>query len=390
MDGEKPRQPIRVSREELFDQVWATPMSRLASSYGISGNGLAKACNRMKVPYPPRGWWAKKAAGKKVSYSQLRPAPAGVPTSTLITPTPERAPEVEAARDRIEKDVATVGAIQVSELLRRPHAIIAGWIAEKDRRLAEAKRDRNPWSTSIIENLKWTESDHRRHRILDALFKAVERRGAIVKEKDRILYFEVSGERIDYKLREKQRQIRRPKTKEEMRWSISPDRNWAQELQPTGNLSFSIETYLPALPKRSWIESDHWKMDNHLGEIVAAIVAAGPLLVEQRKRREMEEQRRQEEEARRRQEEERRRLDAYQWRRFVEIAEQWQQADVVRRFVSAIENNAGDDGTPVGGRTAEEWLSWAREWLNKHDPMAEGVDRILKDLASVTSWTYRS
>jgi hypothetical protein len=46
-------------------------MSRLAADYGISGNGPAKICDRLKIPYPPRGYWAKKAAGQKVV--QYRP-----------------------------------------------------------------------------------------------------------------------------------------------------------------------------------------------------------------------------------------------------------------------------------------------------------------------------
>lgn len=55
-----------LTRKELYELVWQTPMSRLATQYGITGNGLAKICDRMKVPCPPRGYWAKKAAGKKV------------------------------------------------------------------------------------------------------------------------------------------------------------------------------------------------------------------------------------------------------------------------------------------------------------------------------------
>ena len=45
------KQPVTVTREELYRQVWETAMSRLAEQYGISGNGLAKICDRLKVPY---------------------------------------------------------------------------------------------------------------------------------------------------------------------------------------------------------------------------------------------------------------------------------------------------------------------------------------------------
>jgi hypothetical protein len=45
-------------------------MMQLASEYGISGNGLAKICRKLAVPYPGRGYWARKAAGQKVSRSR--------------------------------------------------------------------------------------------------------------------------------------------------------------------------------------------------------------------------------------------------------------------------------------------------------------------------------
>lgn len=57
-------QSVRRTREELYQEVWSQPMNRLGPNYGLSGNGLAKICKRLDIPYPPRGHWAKKAAGK--------------------------------------------------------------------------------------------------------------------------------------------------------------------------------------------------------------------------------------------------------------------------------------------------------------------------------------
>jgi hypothetical protein len=55
MSEEQQKKPANISREELYRQVWATPMSRLGMQYSISGNGLKKICVRLNVPYPPRG-----------------------------------------------------------------------------------------------------------------------------------------------------------------------------------------------------------------------------------------------------------------------------------------------------------------------------------------------
>jgi len=55
-ETEPSKEPVEITRDDLFQQVWQTPMQRLAEQYGITGNGLAKICDRLSVPYPPRGY----------------------------------------------------------------------------------------------------------------------------------------------------------------------------------------------------------------------------------------------------------------------------------------------------------------------------------------------
>lgn len=92
----------------------------------------------------------------------------------------------------------------------------------------------------------FTDTDRRRHRILDTLFKALEAKGFTIKtEQYQPVWFEVQKERIDFQLREKQKQVRRPLTKSEEAISYYRERGWVQELQGTGNLIFTIKTWLP-------------------------------------------------------------------------------------------------------------------------------------------------
>lgn len=53
-----------LTRRELYDLVWATPMSKLAQDFGVSDVGLKKICDRHRVPTPGRGYWAQLEAGK--------------------------------------------------------------------------------------------------------------------------------------------------------------------------------------------------------------------------------------------------------------------------------------------------------------------------------------
>ena len=65
------RETKSVSRLELYKQVWETPVTQLAKTYGISDVGLAKICKKYKIPRPPRGYWAKKAAGQQMAKTPL-------------------------------------------------------------------------------------------------------------------------------------------------------------------------------------------------------------------------------------------------------------------------------------------------------------------------------
>ena len=74
---------MQISRRDLYNRVWSTPMSKLARELDISDVGLAKACRRHNIPRPARGYWAKLAAGK--ASPKARPAAGKSQTSALRT-----------------------------------------------------------------------------------------------------------------------------------------------------------------------------------------------------------------------------------------------------------------------------------------------------------------
>ena len=58
-------------------------MTHLAREFAISDVALHKICRKHEIPNPPLGWWAKKAAGKRVKQIPLPEAKAG--TADRIT-----------------------------------------------------------------------------------------------------------------------------------------------------------------------------------------------------------------------------------------------------------------------------------------------------------------
>jgi hypothetical protein len=62
---------IRLDRASLFDRVWSEPVRKLAKEWGLSDRGLAKACRRLKISVPPRGYWARLQHGQRMRQPRL-------------------------------------------------------------------------------------------------------------------------------------------------------------------------------------------------------------------------------------------------------------------------------------------------------------------------------
>lgn len=382
-------QPVTITRDELYRRVWETPMSRLAAEFGITGKGLSKICDRLEIPYPPSGYWARKAAGQKVVKFRLLKRSESAPDKVTITPSPpplKLKPEQQAVVDTAK---AEAEGLTVPDELRRPHAVIAQWREERKERQRRARLDRSPYRSSVPD---WSESERRQHRILNTIFRAVEKHGFTPRsEHAGRFFFEYRTEKIDCRLREKNRQVRRPKTAEEKRWSYHGDRDWMQELEPTGNLVFAIEEYFRPDEgiRKEWLETQTRRLEGCVPEIVANILLAGPALVKKREEREAEQRRYREAERLRQIEQARQRKNRNQWRALVEQAEHFETAVKVRNLIAALETTEADPSLMIGERLLPEWIAWAKEYSDSLDPVSRGAEEIFGDISKVTDWTYR-
>lgn len=53
-----------ITRQALYELVWAEPMLKVAARFGVSASYMARVCTALNVPRPERGYWAKLAFGK--------------------------------------------------------------------------------------------------------------------------------------------------------------------------------------------------------------------------------------------------------------------------------------------------------------------------------------
>lgn len=382
-----------ITREKLYEMVWSRPMTHVASEFGISGNGLAKVCRKMDVPYPPRGHWAKYAAGKAPPATALPPPKKSGIETTIITATAVSSsgvsPITEAQKSR-DAAVELIGTIDVPERLTRPHPIIAGWIDERKRRQQEARLQSDPWRRDLYKVGDFTDADRRRHRILNALFRTLEREGGKIVQNDRReLLYEKNGESVEFQLRDKLKQVRRPLNEREKRWASSSDRGWRQELEPTGKLIFEFKTYLRGNLRREWLETDARPMEGMLSEIAATFLAAIPMLIDARREREESERRWREAEHLRHEEEQRRKLEEARWRRFIELSQSAHEAELAREFLARLRAVEPDLCEAAGGETVGQWVEWAEKRIAEKDPLSRRPAEIFDEIARVNAWSYR-
>lgn len=249
----------------------------------------------------------------------------------------------------------------------RRHPLIAKWLVEHrapqpipfQKRydpLAKSTRDFMPIDWRILQ-------------ILETITVDIERQGAKVKfGVNGNLIASIRGEEVEFRLREKLRQVKRPLTSDEKRWRLN-SKDWKQEDEPTGLLAFSIESYVPPdfRPKGSrsrWEESVPQSLESMLPQITAAISSVAAARRAWHEEWEREAERKQAEQQASFERKRARLVDQNRWRRLIEIAQERRDADLVRVLIATLEQSITDPTKLIGEKSVAGWIEWARERAN--------------------------
>lgn len=365
-------------------------MKRLAASFGLSDQGLAKVCRRHDVPRPPRGYWAKLAAGKPVQVVGPPPLRAGVVDNVLLVARPLPIAIAPAVSARIEEAAARVQEVRVLERLSQPHPVIATWNARREKEIARRQDVYDFRLRRVGRPTGFTSMERRCHRFLDAIFKSWEAQGLKVSETDRRDLMVSNGqEKIEIQARVKLQQVRRPLTEQEQRWRSESDKDYRVELEETDTLIFEVKTWLPTGLKRKWQDTRKTPIEQSAGEIVTTIVAAFPLMEEARKRREEQARLQRIAEQQRYEEQQRQKVDRDRYRRFVEHAHHWKEALLAREYLDALKAMRRSGGTDAEASALDDWMDWAEASITRR--LEAAVDQVLvfQSVGQVTAYTYR-
>jgi len=233
-----------VSREDLYALVWQKPMSRVAPDFGITGNGLAKICRKIDVPYPPRGYWAKKEYGKPVIVTKLPKQKDGIPNGVHIRPSPKKTVHPPIVMEVTKRARDKTKNIKAPKTLSHLHPMVQAWVKEhKNQRTDSLKQTHDSWSWRSTPLPNLTSRDTYRFRVTSALLKAVENAGGTVTEahiSGRII-FHVDSEEIKCTVAEKMCKPTIRTQEENTKWTAYPDHHQTY-LLPSGFNSAALPT----------------------------------------------------------------------------------------------------------------------------------------------------
>jgi hypothetical protein len=360
---------VKLTREELYERVWAEPMKNLAPHYGLSDVGLAKTCKRLRVPVPGRGYWAKKAAGHPVKMKPLPPLPMNPSLSdrevTLgyhAEPT-HVSERPNALRKQKQFEFAPENLVVVPDTLRSPHPLIrrTEQILKQSGK-STFKQFLYNYQESYLDVEVTRDLLPRALRIMDALLKAFEERGWKVslsskrKEQDRNTYVNVLGQDIPFGIREKLKKVATHATSS---WEAK------SKDEPSGRLALVFRNSWGHGVDKSFDETPTSKLEDRLNEFIFATFARAYTEIESAaywedaERIRAVESKRLAEIARRKEEE------AARVQHFQRQAAKWTESQTLLSFVAAVRDAVGLTARPK----AEQWLAWAERHALSLNPI---------------------
>lgn len=373
-----------LNKKQLYDLIWTRPMIEVAKEYGLSDRGLAKLCERHGIPVPPRGYWAKKKAGQKVTRPPLLVVDAKESTTTLLikqaiekqqvsTIEKDQAPEPilpEEIREAIERESLPKNKVEVPKTLASPHIIVAKWIDEEERAL-ESYRKWGGWRKPE----KPSELERRRRRIISALSKALEARGFKIEAdptyKDFIRVTH-QWEEIGFTVSERIRQYRRELTPEEKKESSYPSK-WRQVSEATGLLMLRIarEARGSSWSAVDFQETAERPLEDQLNAVIAVFIEKIWLQKKERLKHQEEDNRRWEQQKERERQAKLMKEENDRKAALAAKANDWKKARDIREYVAAV-TSVFKESLAIDSDKLMAWKDWALAYADELDPIASG------------------
>jgi hypothetical protein len=379
-----------LTRQELYDLVWSTPMIKLADQFGLSDVGLTKICDRHRVPTPPRGYWAKKDAGKPVKQTIFVQVDDPFLDRIQIASSRDRLPE--PVREIVERRRAERKQALYPQQTTTMKPAPMGEVSEPHpavRATAKMLRGAKSSKTGIAQAVGaglcgisvGTDNVERIIFILDQLARACEVRGLLFVPADTRLSVSVGKDEVTFEIKEKTKQVPHVLTETEIAAEEKRRKRLERQSYGRGSSWDDIEMFSPGPPKfdavrtgelglevhgwgdglrRSWRDGKTQTLETMVDEIVDGLEAHIVAGKHRREAREREEAERQELARRHSLAKARRERESNRKSLLSKLIRTERQVAQLREWISTYERHPKEGSHP----DLDRMLSWARDRLS--------------------------
>lgn len=348
---------IELTRKQLFEIIWSTPISRLAKEYALSDNGFRKLCKRYDIPIPKNGYWSKLKFNKPVKKDKFNPIFGGVDKIILT---------IREAGSTINLDQTPL-TIRTKEIENDPKAplIVPDEITKPDILTIQTKQywkgkisfTSNREDNRIIHPIRVEKSNRERAlRFMDTFTKLIRYRGHTFSKEYGNTGVLIDGIFIEIDLREASKRI--PAT----------TKYGSSEYIPTGEFIFKIGKYYP---EKEWRDTKI-KIEQHLAKIVAKLELIAKEKNEWKENARIANLKREEEEKRLAEIKKRRDEEIAKFNKLVTLSEEYNKTLLIRHYIEAVRQNAINTNSLTPEK--QEWINWATDKADWLDPLINKQD----------------
>lgn len=327
--------------KDLYALVWSKPLKQICTEQDIAYVDFKQLCTEYRIPIPELGYWTKLRFGKPVSKTAL---PVEVDFNKEI--------ELEVYK-KVKENIKTTPKVLYP---KKTHPLVT--IAKKELNITKSYIDavgRMKWDRQ--KNVLPIHTDQKTQKralsFMNIFLYNMEQRGMKIKFEYGRCNVELYNQTIEINLRQKYHRVR---TTNKRGWST-------QEFVKSNKLEFLTGSH----NRKSWLDTEKIKIEERIPSILDYIEKNltywRDVRIQQAEKKKLEEI-----ELKKQQEIER--LQKIEEEKTVQLftnAENWQRAELLRKFMDAKKENEISKGTY--NKETEKWLAWVTTKINKLNPL---------------------
>lgn len=380
-----------LTRQELYDLVWKTPMVKLATEFGISDNGLKKKCIKHNIPRPPMGYWLKIEHGKSVNKPPLPKIKDPYLETIEFHPKPVPTYEIASSAQNNEDPILIKATeFKLPEKINRYHSVVRQYRKSVNKTFTDRYGHINFGDNKTGVVIRITENtfdrvSHLLHSLilLFSIFgwKLVEQTSS---RSDKTYHaFVYEGEEIHIYIKEKITQSIHVKTEKELKKNYS----WGpkHDYKATGLLELSLSNIYQANFRTTWRDTTKVSIEDQF----KYIAQAASRTFELKKIRTIEAEKEREIRAiEKEKQQERQRLHDIEEKRREELFKLTADQATTAALNSLINSFEEADYPPE----FKPWIEWAKSVADSIDPI-KNPERILarhKEIEEKPQWRWKN